>query len=232
MGEQGGGRREFWMGAREILPIAFGVAVYGAAFGILAAQASMSGLEVGVMGAVVFAGASQIVAVERIAAGAGAFAAVVAGLAINLRMLLVTASIREIYAGRPWWQVALGAHFTTDENWALTLAERAKGRKVGYWHLVGGGACLMAVWLVSTIAGAVFASAIPEPRALGMDFAFTAAFIALSRALWRGRRDLAPWVAAALVVIAAIGSGLVAPSWAILLGGLAGAGVAATRSDG
>jgi C1A family cysteine protease len=28
----------------------------------------------------------------------------VAGLALNLRLLLVTASIRDIYASRPWWQ--------------------------------------------------------------------------------------------------------------------------------
>ena len=71
------------------------------AFGLLAAQAGFGMLQVGVMGAVVFAGGSQIVAAQQLVADAGAVAAMVAGLALNLRLLLVTASIRDIYAGRP-----------------------------------------------------------------------------------------------------------------------------------
>jgi 4-azaleucine resistance transporter AzlC len=224
--------RDFRTGAREISPLAIGVAVYGLAFGLLAAQASFDALQIGVMGGTVFAGGSQIVALQRIVAGAGAFAAVVAGIALNLRLLLVTASIRDVYAGRPFWQVALGAHVTTDENWALMLAERAKGRRVGYWYLVGAGVCLLLVWCLATVLGVSFASAIPEPRALGMDFAFTAAFIAIARSLWKGKTDLLPWLTAMAVVAASTRLGGVEPSWALILGGIAGATVAGlTRHD-
>jgi predicted branched-subunit amino acid permease len=166
------------------------------------------------MGTVVFAGGSLIVAAQRLV------------VALNLRLLLVTASIRDIYAGRPWWQIALGAHVTTDENWALMLAQRAKGRDVGYWSLAGGGLCLVLVWCLATVAGVIFASAIPEPTALGMDFAFTAAFIAIARSLWKGRTDLAPWLTAIFVVAASVRLASVAPSWALILGGIAGAGMA------
>jgi 4-azaleucine resistance transporter AzlC len=228
MTEQSGSQREFWRGAVEILPLAAGVAIYGLAFGLLAAQASLTALEVGVMGGVVFAGGSQIVAVERLVAGAGAAAALVAGVALNLRLLLVTASIRDVYARRPVWQVLLGAHLTTDENWALMLAERAKGRDVGYWYLVGGGLCLLIVWCLATVLGVAFATAIPEPKALGMDFAFTAAFIAITRSLWKGRQQLWPWLTSVLVVAACIASGTIDPSWALVLGGVAGAAVAGT----
>jgi predicted branched-subunit amino acid permease len=79
------------------------------------------------MGGLVFAGSSQIIAVERMSAGAGAAAAIIAGLALNLRLILITASIRDIYRGLPWWRVVLGAHFASDENWALLLARRARG---------------------------------------------------------------------------------------------------------
>jgi 4-azaleucine resistance transporter AzlC len=225
-------RHELWRGAVEITPLAAGVVIYGLAFGLLAAQASLSGLQVGVMGGIVFAGGSQIVAVERIVAGAGAVAALIAGIALNLRLLLVTASVRDIYAGRPLWQLLLGAHMATDENWALMLAERAKGRNVGYWYLVGGGLCLIVVWCLSTVTGVMFATSIPEPKALGMDFAFTAAFIAISRSLWKGRQQLVPWLTSVLVVIAAIGSGKIDPSWALVLGGVAGAAAAGVRRDG
>jgi 4-azaleucine resistance transporter AzlC len=210
----------------EILPLALGVAIYGLAFGLLAAQASLTALQVGVMGGVVFAGGAQIVAVQRLVAGTGAIAALIAGVALNLRLLLVTASIRDVYAGRPLWQILLGAHVTADENWALMLAERAKGRDVGYWYLVGGGLCLLVVWCVATVIGVLFAAAIPDPKALGMDFAFTAAFIAIARSLWKGRHQLLPWLTSVVVVAASIGSGKIDPSWALVLGGVAGAGLA------
>ena len=224
--------RDIWTGACGIFPLAIGAAIYGLAFGLLAAQAGFDTLEVGVMGAVVFAGGSQIVAAQQLVAGAGAIAAVAAGLALNLRLLLVTASIRDVYASRSWWQVALGVHLTTDENWALMLAQRAKGRDVGYWYLVGGGMCLVLAWCLATVAGVAFAHAMPDPKSLGMDFAFTAAFIAIARSLWRNRSDLAPWVAAVFVVATSIKLVGLEPSWALMLGGLAGAGAAgATRDD-
>jgi len=217
---------EAGVGARDIIPLAIGVAIYGLAFGLLAAQAGMSELQVGIMGASVFAGSSQIVAVERLVAGAGAVVAIVAGLALNLRLVLLTASVREIYAGRPWWQVLLGAHLATDENWALMLSTRTQGRNVGYWYLVGGGLMLIVVWVTATVAGVVFASAIPEPRAFGMDFAFAAAFIAIARSLWRGSVDLAPWLVAMGVVIGFVVFDIADASWALLVGAISGAVVA------
>ncbi|MEM7504211.1 MAG: AzlC family ABC transporter permease [Pseudomonadota bacterium] len=225
-------RKEFWRAVADVSPLAIGAAIYGLAFGLLAAQARMDELQVGVMGTILFAGASQIVAVERLVAGAGAVVAIIAGVALNLRMLLVTASIRDVFAGRPFWQVALGAHLATDESWALLLAKRAEGRDVGYWYLVGGGACLLVTWLVATVCGVAFAAAIPEPKALGMDFAFTAAFIAIARSLWTGKRDLAPWGTAFLVVAAAIWSGALDSSWALIVGGVSGAVIAGVRNVG
>jgi 4-azaleucine resistance transporter AzlC len=218
--------RELLAGAREITPLALGVAIYGLAFGLLAVQARFNTWQVGVMGAVVFAGGAQIIAAQRLVAGAGAIVAAVAGLALNLRLLLVTASIRDVYQGRPWWQVALGAHLATDENWALMLARRAQGGDVGYWYLVGGGLCLVLVWCAATVAGVAFARIIPDPRAIGMDFAFTAAFIAIARGLWNGRSDLVPWLTALLVVAVSIRLLRIDASWALIFGGILGAGIA------
>ena len=59
-----------------------------------------------------------------------------------------------------------------------------------------------------------------------VDFAFTAAFIAIARSLWKGRNDLPPWLTSALVVAGSIRFANIDPSWALVLGGLAGAGMA------
>jgi 4-azaleucine resistance transporter AzlC len=223
--------QDFRSGFRDITPLAFGVAIYGLAFGFLAAQAKMDKLLTGAMSTLVFAGSSQIVAAQRLVSGVEAIAAVLAGLALNLRLLLMTASLRDEFAGRPFWQILLGVHLTTDENWALLHATRAKGRSVGYWYLVGGGTSLIVVWIMATVLGVDFAHALPDPAAIGMDFAFTAAFIAILRNLWRGMSDFWPWIlsaggAGALALVAPID-----PSWALACGGVAGAFLAGVRRD-
>src|SRR4051794_27974056 len=47
--EKDSAQHELWRGAVEITPLAAGVAIYGLAFGLLAAQASLSALHVGIM---------------------------------------------------------------------------------------------------------------------------------------------------------------------------------------
>ena len=214
---------QFQAGFRDVLPLALGASLYGLAFGLLAAQAGMSVLQTGVMGSLVFSGSAQFVAVERLAAGAGAVTALVAGVALNLRILLMTASLRDVLAGRPFWQKLLGVHMTTDESWAVLHATRAKGGDAGYWYLVGAGACMMVTWLAATMAGTGFAATLPEPRALGIDFAFTAAFIAILRGLWGGARDILPWLASAGTVAALALLTPMEPSWALVIGGAFGA---------
>jgi predicted branched-subunit amino acid permease len=216
-------------GARDVLPLAFGTAVYGLAFGLLAAEAGFTPLQIAAMGALVYAGSSQVIATQQFLAGAGVAASVLAGLALNLRILLMTAAIRDVFSGRPFLTTAAGAHLTADENWALLLAARAKGRHVGYAYLVGGGLAQMAVWCAATVLGVSFAEFIPEPKSIGVDFAFTAAFIAIALSLWRGGQDLPPWIVSAAVVFGGV-KGFGAPAhWMLVLGGLLGAAVAGAR---
>ncbi len=147
---------DFFFGVKAIIPLAIGVGMYGLAFGLLATQADFSWINTGMMGVLVFAGSAQIVAVERLVAGASIMTAFIAGFALNLRLILITASIRDFFANRPLWQRILGAHLTSDENWALTLAKRSEGLNVGYWFLVGAGLTIMLVWMVAGILGVIF----------------------------------------------------------------------------
>lgn len=223
--------KEFTSGFRDIAPLAIGVAIYGLAFGLLAAQAGMDEFLTGVMGLTVFAGSSQIIAAERLVSGAGALAAILAGVALNLRILLMTASMRAELAGRPLWQIVLGVHFTGDESWALMHATRAKGHPVGYWYLIGASSCLLAVWITATVSGVNFAHVLPDPVSIGVDFAFTAAFIAILCNLWPGMSALLPWIFSAATAGCLVLLAPIEPSWALALGGLAGAVLAGVKRD-
>ena len=60
-----------------------------------------------------------------------------------------------------------------------------------------------------------------NPDTLGLDFAFTAVFAALTVGLWRDKRDLLPWALAAALAIAT--ESVLPGKWYILVGGLGGA---------
>jgi predicted branched-subunit amino acid permease len=84
-------------------------------------------------------------------------------------------------------------------------------------------------WLATTMIGHSLGSAIDDPTRYGLDFAFTATFLALLLGMWKGRGDLVPWIVAALAAI--ISARLVPGSWYILVGGVVGslAGALAER---
>lgn len=209
------------VGALAILPLALGAAVYGFAFGLLAAQVGFPWWGVGLMSASVHAGSSQIVAVEQFASTGAVLGAVFAGAALNLRYVGIVASLSEVLNGLSLWKKLVAIHVTGDENWALTMAERAKSPDVGAKFLLGSGMVMISVWTTSTALGAVIGAVLPNLERFGLGFAFTAAFIAMARGLWRGRSQALAWSVAAGATIAVVSLG--APkAYGIVAGAICG----------
>ena len=208
-------------GAFAILPLALGAAVYGFAFGLLAAQVGFPWWGVGLMSASVHAGSSQIVAVEQFATTQTVLGAALAGAALNFRYIGIVASLSDVLAGLSLRAKLLAIHITGDENWALTMAERAKSPDVGAQFLLGSGFVMISVWTASTTAGAVVGAVLPDLERFGLGFAFTAAFIAMARGLWRGQSQMLPWIFAAAATIAGVSLGL-PQAYAIVVGTMCG----------
>jgi 4-azaleucine resistance transporter AzlC len=210
----------FLLGARACIPICISVAAYGIVWGVLARQADMSVLETMLMSSIVFAGAAQFVAVDIWVPGALPIGALVlAALIVNLRFVLMTATLRPLYRDVPTWRGALSMFLVTDENWAMTMGEVAKGRGSAAF-LMGGGVAAWISWLGATTTGRLLGSLIDDPARYGFDFAFTATFLALLLGMWRGRGDIVPWIVGGAAAIVA--SWFIEGSWHILIGGLIG----------
>ncbi len=211
-------------GVIVILPLAAGAAVYGFAFGLLAAQVGFPWWGVALMSGLVHAGSSQIVAVEQFAGTSAVVGAALAGAALNLRYIGIVASLSEVLSGLSLRMKLLTIHITGDENWALTMAERAKSPNIGAGFLIGSGLVMITVWTISTTFGAVAGASLPNLEQFGLSFAFTAAFIAMARGLWRGSAYLVPWVASFSITICAATLG--APkAYAIVAGTVCGLAV-------
>jgi 4-azaleucine resistance transporter AzlC len=228
LGEERRGSAEFRRGLRISLPLAAGVAAYGLVFGVLAREAGLSIADVALMSGIVFTGSAQFVALTLWSASPPVLALTLATLAVNLRYVLMAAALRDLFQ-RTRRATAFAAVFlVNDESWALTMGEMARGR-ASVAFMVGSALVLYVAWLSSTLAGRVIGTAIGDPSRWGIDFAFTATFLALLMGMLRGRRDILPWLVSAAVAIAA--SLYLPGKWYILLGGLAGATVGALRRD-
>lgn len=192
------------LGEFAILPLAAGAALYGFAFGFLAVQLGMPWWSIPFMSGLVHAGSSQVVAVEQFASSASVLSAIFAGAILNLRYVGIVASLTDLLKDTPIWFKLITIHITSDESWALTLSEANKNSAVGVRFLVGAGTVMIVTWVTSTTMGAVVGAKTPDLESLGLGFAFTAAFIAMGRGMWRSRADVLPWAVTFIAAVTAV----------------------------
>jgi len=213
-------------GAKKSIPIAASVFAYGLVFGVLARQAGLSLLEALLMSGLVFAGASQFVALGLWAAALPVGAIILTTLIVNLRHLLMGASISPWFSRLPFARAYGTLFFLSDESWALLMGDFARGKRNAAF-LLGSGAALYIAWVSAAIVGRTLGGVIQDPAQWGLDFAITAVFIALLVGLWRGKQDILPWIVAAIVAAAA--AHWLPGKWYILLGALAGSLIGVVR---
>lgn len=179
------------IGVRECLPVALSVFAFGFVFGVLARQTGLSLLEATLMSSLVFAGSAQLVALDLWTAPLPVLTLILTTLVVNLRYLLMGASLRSWLSRLPTVKAYGSVFFMADENWALTIRHLQRGSGNGA-YLLGGGLTLFVFWVSSTFIGHVLGGAVVNPAEWGLDFVFTAVFVALLVGMWRGRSSLLP----------------------------------------
>lgn len=216
-------------GVRASAPLLLGLSPFGAVVGLVSADRGLSFLETMLMSALVFAGASQLLALELWAEPAPVLAVAVAALVVNLRMAPIGAALRPMLDGARGWRLWGSLALLVDHSYALAVAEmRAGGRDAGF--LFGAGVATWVAWNLCVAAGHLLAGVLSLGPGHPFLFAGVAAFVALLVPLWRGpSADLAPWALAAAVAVAASALGLPVPL-PLLLGALSGAALGAWRA--
>lgn len=191
-------------------------------FGFIAGATPVTGgLGAGVafgFSTIVFAGASQLVAIEALVSGKGAAVAVAAAVAINLRMMLYSASLAPEFGRRSLADRMRIAYLLTDQAYAVTITEAARvgsseGDDAGalstehrshadralYRYYMGAGLTLWTSWQLATAVGALVGNSIPKD--LPVDFAVPLVFLVL---LVPTLNTGHAWVAAAAAGISAV----------------------------
>jgi 4-azaleucine resistance transporter AzlC len=216
-------------GVRDVSPLILGVAPFSLVAGIAAVDAGYGLAEAVGMSVVVFAGASQLAALDLL--GSNAPLAVVVGTAavINLRMLMYSASIAPHFADYGRRLRAGLAYLLTDQAYALSVAEFDRAPDRSRWrYYLGAAATLWVVWQVGTVAGVLLGTGVPD--ALGLTFAVPLVFLALLVPAMKDRPTTAAGVVGGGVAVAAAGLPL---NLGLLVGALCGigAGLVTEASD-
>ena len=215
---------EFRAGFIDMAPMLLAYAPVAMLWGASAAGIGFSVLEAFLMSALVYAGASQFVAVDMWREPLPIVLMIVTIFIVNLRHMLYAASISrhmgEIKSAlRPFLIYVL-----TDEAWAIAERRALKGPlSLGYY--VGVAVPLWPTWFIFSAIGAFVGKALGDPAVIGLDFAFAAMFISILMGFWKGPRTGA--VIAVSGAVAALAKFYIAGGWYILLGGLAGVAAAA-----
>ena len=209
-------------GARLAAPIMPGMVAFGTTFGTVAAQKGLTLTEATLMSLLVFAGASQFVAVEMWADSLTLADVATIGLVtatVNMRFILMTAALRPWLGELPAWQSYPALFVVTDPGWLIAMRYRSEGGADAS-ILLGGGLVLWMIWVASTVPGYLLGALVSDPKRLGLDLVLPCFFMVMLVPMWRGTRRAIPWAAAGATALAV--AELVPGWWFIVAGAIAG----------
>jgi 4-azaleucine resistance transporter AzlC len=216
-------KRAWRAGLTAAVPIMIGYLPIAITFGVIAQQTGVTLWETTMMSLMVFAGASQFMAVQMGAVGAGALEIILATFVLNFRHFVMSLSLMERLPGfsRRWkWLLSSGI---TDETFAVASFE-ARKQALHPFQLAGLVVGAYAAWVLGSLGGHWMAQSIPRALSESMSIALYAMFIGLLipavRGAWR-----AGVIAATSMLLCAGFQVLLDSGWAIVLATVIAAGL-------
>lgn len=171
-------KTSFYSGLKSAVPIALGYIPIAIAFGLLAKSSGIPDYIAMLMSLIVFAGASQFVGINLIALGTNPWEIILTTFILNLRHLLMSASLsRRIDAQTsiPWRSsIAFGV---TDET--FSMASLQKEGRLSKYYLIALNLLAFLAWNIGTWVGLFLAAGLPESLQASMGIALYAMFIGL-----------------------------------------------------
>jgi 4-azaleucine resistance transporter AzlC len=202
---------------------ALGIAVYGLVFGSLAQQASLAGVQTMAMSLLVYSGSAQFVILPLLQSGASLASVALTVGTMSLRHVVMGLSLAPSLRHARLPQRLLLAYAVNDETFAV-ISDRIRRGGASAAFMGGAAFSAMIAWTASTWLGFSLGQVLPPPETLGLDFAFTALFIALVVPQVRSRGAVMALAVAAIVSVpltSIVGLGI-AVAVAGLLGALIG----------
>lgn len=197
-------RNEFAAGARDLLPALVSLFPIAVIIGITAVDIGLTKSQAIGMSVGIYTGLAQAAMLELMHSSASAVVVVIAGVMINLRLLLYSASLAPYFDRRPLNERISLAYLNIDTVYALSIATFENGgtdEKVAYY--VGAGVASWIVWQCGTLVGLFFGNIVPN--GLNLEFAIPLLFIALLVPVLNDRPAIGAGVAGGGIAVFAAG---------------------------
>ena len=186
---------------RDAVGIGVASGAYAVSFGAISITAGLSLAQTCALSILMFTGASQFAFVGVVGAGGSAWAGAATAMLLGSRNALYGLRLSSLLNVSGLRRVA-ASHFVIDETTAMAIArDTPPESRFAFWAT---GFVLFSFWNLGTLIGALATQVIPDPKALGLDAAPPAAFLALVAPRLRGREPVAIAIGAAIVVLAVL----------------------------
>ncbi len=159
--------------AREVVPMATGIAAWGLMTGVAMVKSGMSVVEALVMTLLVYAGSSQLASIPLIVAGAPWWVILATGFCVNLRFVVFSLHLRAYLMHMPRWRRMVLGYLTTDMTYAMFTAhfpapaQSGEGRREQEAYLSGNCFVPWISWMLASITGIVLGNLVPTSWGLG-----------------------------------------------------------------
>ena len=169
----------FKKGSLAVAPHMLSVIPFGVICGAIGVEMGFNPYLVYAMSIIIFGGASQIVFLQLLSAGASSFIAVASVGIINSRHLLYGAVLSEYLEKLSLIKKLLISYVVVDQGFAESnkFFKKNKTEQYLHYHLLGTGITMWVCWQIATLAGIILGSFVPEE--LGLKFAIPLTFIAI-----------------------------------------------------
>lgn len=196
-------RKAFFDGLRDVSPTLLGIIPFGLIAGFAAIDAGLTFAHAVGFSVAVFAGASQLAAIDLLGTGSNLVVVIGTALIINSRMLMYSASLAPELIHVPTRQRAGAAYVLVDQAYALSVVRYRRvpeaPHRLAYY--LGTAAILWVTWQTATVVGALVGDAIPDSVPLG--FAVPMTFLAILIPNVTDRPTLAAAITAAVITTTA-----------------------------
>ncbi|WP_069999568.1 AzlC family ABC transporter permease [Cellulosilyticum sp. I15G10I2] len=209
----------FLGGAKKGIPILIGFIPISTAFAVIALQAKLTPLEVVLMSIMLLAGASQLMAVNMLAIGAGSIEIIIATFIINMRHLIMSIYVMNRLKEIPRPLKLILAFGVTDETFGIMSMEDEE--HCNQYFFSGLAAVTYGAWIGGTILGIVVNNVIPTHICSSMSIALYAMFIGLLMPNMHKNHKVA-YVVGISIALNIIFSLILTPSWAVVFATLFG----------
>ena len=172
-------KERMWAGVKAISPILLGVIPFAMIVGVFAVDAGLTQLEGIGMTAIVYAGASQLAAIQMLVERSALPVLILTVWVINLRFLLYSASLGEHFKDLSLGWKLLFSYLITDQGFAVSVVEFEENKeKPGkrYFYL-GASLIMWLVFFLATGVGVLVGASVPA--SWNLDFAFPLSFMGL-----------------------------------------------------